>query len=34
MQPYSPDLRVRVLADCDRGLSATQAAEKRDIAMP
>jgi len=28
MQPYSMDLRVRVLADCDRGLSPPQAAEK------
>jgi transposase len=28
MQPYSMDLRVRVLADCDRGLSAAGAAAK------
>jgi transposase len=31
MQPYSLDLRVRVLADFDRGLSAPQAAEKYSV---
>ena len=28
MKPYSEDLRVRVLADCDAGLTAPQAAAK------
>jgi transposase len=31
MQPYSRDLRVRVLADCDRGLSPAQAADKYTV---
>jgi len=32
-KPYSMDLRVRVLADCDAGLSAPQAAAKSAVSV-
>ena len=31
MQPYSPDLRQRVLADCDRGLTTREVATKYSV---
>src|SRR5262245_14974559 len=31
MQPYSPDLRRRVLADCDRGLATRAVATKYSV---
>ena len=32
-KPYSMDLRARVLADCDAGMSAPQAAAKYAVSL-